>query len=176
MKNTQHLIYMSLLVVIALILSLLEKSISLPIIIPGIKIGLANLITLIALYTLSCKSDIFKIIFARLLLGAIFGGNVSNLMYSISGALASFISMTIIKETFTDKISIMGVSAVGAIFHNIGQILIAILVLRNIGICLYLPILSITGAFTGIFIGYVAKYTLYYMERISVFNERLSQN
>ena len=171
MKKTKHLIYMSLLVAMALVLHLVERSIPVPFMTPGAKLGLANLVTVIALYTLEKKQDVMKIIVARLFLGAIFGGSVSGLMYGSMGALMSFIIMIVIKEGLKDKVSIIGVSAAGAVFHNIGQLLVASLIVQNIGVMLYLPVLSIAGIVTGIFVGITANYTVAHMYKLPFFKK-----
>lgn len=169
MKQTKHLIYMSLLVAMALGLHMVERSIPVPFMTPGAKLGLANLVTVIALYTLNKKQDVIKIIVVRLFLSAIFGGSVSGLMYGSMGALFSFIIMVIIKEGLKDKVSIIGVSAAGAVFHNIGQLLVAALIVRNIGVMLYLPFLSIAGIVTGIFVGMAANYIVAHMYSLPFF-------
>lgn len=169
MKQTKHLIYMSLLVALALVLHLVERSMPVPFMTPGAKLGLANLVTVIALYTLDKRRDVMKIIVARLFLSAIFGGSVSGLMYGSMGALLSFIIMVVVKEGLKDKVSIIGVSAAGAVFHNIGQLLVASLIVRNIGVMLYLPFLSIAGIVTGIFVGMAANYTVAHMYKLPFF-------
>lgn len=171
MKQTKHLIYMSLLVAMALALHLVERNIPVPFMTPGAKLGLANLVTVIALYTLDKKSDVAKIIASRLVLSSIFGGSVSGLMYGSMGALLSFIVMIIIKEGLKEKVSMIGVSAAGAVFHNIGQLLVAALIVQNIGVMLYLPVLSLAGIVTGIFIGIAANYTVAHMYKLPFFKE-----
>ena len=171
MKQTKHLIYMSLLVAMALALHLVERNIPVPFMTPGAKLGLANLVTVISLYTLDKKSDVIKIIVARMILSAIFGGSVSGLMYGSMGALFSFIIMIVIKESLKEKVSIIGVSAAGAVFHNIGQLLVAALIVHNIGVMLYLPVLSLAGIVTGIFVGITANYTVAHMYQLPFFKE-----
>lgn len=171
MKKTQHLMYMSLLVTMALVLHLVERNIPIPFITPGAKLGLANLVTVLALYTLQYKKDVFKVIIARVLLSSIFGGSVSGWLYSTAGAFLSFGVMVIVKEMLKDEVSIIGVSAAGAVFHNVGQLLMASFILKNLGVMLYLPILSITGIVTGIFIGMGANYTIGHMYKIPLFRE-----
>lgn len=171
MKQTKHLVYMSLLVAMALALHLVERNIPVPFMTPGAKLGLANLVTVIALYTMKQKRDVIKIIVARLVLSAIFGGSVSGLMYGSMGALLSFIIMIIIKESLKEKVSIIGVSAAGAVFHNIGQLLVASLIVQNIGVMLYLPVLSLAGIVTGIFVGMAANYTVAHMYKLPFFKD-----
>lgn len=171
MKQTKHLVYMSLLVAMALALHLVERNIPVPFMTPGAKLGLANLVTVIALYTMKQKRDVIKIIVARLVLSAIFGGSVSGLMYGSMGALLSFIIMIVIKESLKEKVSIIGVSAAGAVFHNIGQLLVASLIVQNIGVMLYLPVLSLAGIVTGIFVGMAANYTVAHMYKLPFFKD-----
>lgn len=173
MNKTRHLIYMSLLTAMALVLSLVERNIPVPFMTPGAKLGLANLVTVLALYSLPKKRDVVMIIAARLLLVSIFGGSVSGLMYGSMGALLSFIIMVVIKELLKDKVSIIGVSAAGAVFHNIGQVLVACMIVQNIGVILYLPFLSIAGIVTGAFVGLTANYIIGYIYKLPMFKEMI---
>jgi heptaprenyl diphosphate synthase len=95
---------------------------------------------------------------------------MASLMYSASGALLSYFAMICIKKFGKDKISIIGVSATGAVFHNIGQLLVASAIVKNIAVMLYLPILSITGIGTGIFIGITANYVVKHLSKLRYFN------
>lgn len=169
MKKTNKMVYIGLLVAQALVLHIIERSIPVPFITPGAKLGLANLITVIALYTLDNKKDAFLVLLLRLILSTMFGGNLSSFMYSVSGGILSFISMIIIKELFKDKVSIIGVSSSGAIFHNVGQLIIASSIVKNIGVMLYLPILSVIGIGTGIFIGVTANYAVAHLKKLPMF-------
>ncbi|MBB6714174.1 Gx transporter family protein [Clostridium gasigenes] len=169
MKDTRRMVYISLLVAQALVLHIFERMIPVPFITPGAKLGLANLITVVALYTLEDKKDAFLVIFLRLTLGTMFGGNLSSFMYSAMGGILSFLGMVFIKETFKDKVSIIGVSSVGAIFHNVGQLIVASLIVKNIGVMLYLPVLSTIGIGTGIFIGITANYLVKHLSKLSIF-------
>ncbi|WP_253197962.1 Gx transporter family protein [Clostridium gasigenes] len=163
------MVYIALLVAQALVLHIFERMIPVPFITPGAKLGLANLITVVALYTLEDKKDAFLVIFLRLTLGTMFGGNLSSFMYSAMGGILSFLGMVFIKETFKDKVSIIGVSSVGAIFHNVGQLIVASLIVKNIGVMLYLPVLSTIGIGTGIFIGITANYLVKHLSKLSIF-------
>ena len=166
MAKTKRLVYISLLVTMALVLSLIERNIPVPFLTPGAKIGLANLVTVVALYSLPKKRDIIMMIVVRLFLTSIFGGSISGLMYGSMGALLSFLIMIFIKEVLKDKVSMIGVSAAGAVFHNIGQVIVSICIVRNIGVALYLPFLSVVGIVTGIFIGLSAHYVMTYIYRL----------
>lgn len=169
MRKTSRLVYVGLLVAQALVLHIIERMIPVPFVTPGAKLGLANLVTVIALYTLDSKKDAFLVILLRLTLSTMFGGSLSSFMYSAAGGTLSFIAMLAIKETFKDKVSIVGVSSAGAIFHNIGQLIIASAIVNNIAVMLYLPILSVVGIVTGIFIGITANYVVSHLKKLPMF-------
>ncbi|MDZ5000211.1 heptaprenyl diphosphate synthase [Clostridium perfringens] len=169
MKKTSKIVYIGLLVAQALVLHIFERMIPVPFVTPGAKLGLANLITVIALYTLNSKKDAFLVLFLRLTLATMFGGNLSSFMYSATGGILSFLAMVLVKDLFKDKVSIIGVSSAGAIFHNVGQLVIASLIVRNIGVMLYLPILSTVGIVTGIFIGITANYVVEHLKKLPMF-------
>ncbi|MGG7160924.1 MULTISPECIES: Gx transporter family protein [Clostridium] len=158
---------MSLLVGMALILFIIEGMIPVPFITPGAKLGLANLVIMIAVYTLGSYKEAFTVLFLRLLLSTMLGGSLSTLMYSAAGGVLSFIIIILVKELGGKYVSIIGVSAAAAVFHNIGQLIVASLILKNIGVFLYLPILSIAGIGTGIFVGISANYLLSHLNKIS---------
>lgn len=166
MKKINKMVVIGLLVAQALVLHIFESNIPIPLLTPGAKLGLANLVTVLSLYILN-KKDTFLIITCRLILGAIFGGSISALMYSAVGGFLSFIMMVVVKEGLKDKVSIIGVSATGAIFHNIGQILVACAIVKNIWVSLYLPILTVTGIATGIFIGLTCNLLVSHLKKIS---------
>ena len=172
MKKTSKMVYMSLLVAQALVLFLFERMIPVPFITPGAKLGLANLVIVIAIYTLDSYKEAFIVLFLRILLSFMFGGSISSLLFSLSGAIFSFMIMIIIKTIGKDKVSIIGVSAAGGVFHNIGQLLIAACIVKNIGVMLYLPVLSIAGIGTGIFIGVTANYMISHIKRLPFFKVR----
>lgn len=169
MRKTNRIVYIGLLVAQALVLHLFERMIPVPFIAPGARLGLANLINVIALYTLESKKDAFLVLFLRLTLATMFGGNLSSFMYSAAGGTLSFFAMVFVKEIFKDKVSIIGVSASGAIFHNVGQLLIASSIVKNIWVMLYLPVLSAMGIGTGIFIGITANYVVGHLRKLPMF-------
>ena len=169
MRKTNRIVYIGLLVAQALVLHLFERMIPVPFIAPGARLGLANLINVIAIYTLDNKKDAFLVLFLRLTLATMFGGNLSSFMYSAAGGILSFLAMVSVKEVFKDKVSIIGVSAAGAIFHNVGQLLIASSIVKNIGVMLYLPVLSAMGIGTGIFIGITANYVVVHLKKLPMF-------
>jgi heptaprenyl diphosphate synthase len=130
--------------------------------IPGLKLGLANIIVLIVLYKYDIKDVFFVSILRVVVVGLMRTGLFSiNFFFSLSGALFSACSMILFKKT---KLSMIGVSVIGSIFHSIGQILIAILLLKNNNMIYYLPWLLLFSIPTGLFVGYVSKELLNELE------------
>ena len=162
------MVYMGLLVSMALVLSLIERMLPIPFIAPGAKLGLANLIIVISVYTLDSYKDSF------IILSSILGGSVSSLLYSISGGVLSFIVTILVKQLGKRYVSVIGVSTSAAVFHNVGQLFAASIIFKNFNIFLYLPILSIAGIGTGIFIGLSANYILNHFSKTSYFNKMLN--
>jgi len=144
-----------LLIAVAFVLSWVEMQIPYSFSIPGIKLGLTNLAVLIALYSLG-PIDAFVINILRIFLVSFTFGNMSALMYSLAGGMLSFLVMYLLKR-FT-KVSMKFVSILGAISHNVGQVIVAILVLENVRIAWYLPYLWISGIVAGVLIGILGEY------------------
>lgn len=166
MTRNQRLVYIALLAAQAVIISLLERAIPFPFAIaPGAKLGLANIITCMALYTLSTK-DAAKVVAIRIILASLLGGTISTLMYSVAGALLSFIAMWSVKKLGPSRISLIGVSTTGAVFHNIGQLSVASWIAQTWNVMLYLPVLSLIGILSGIAIGIAANYLLTHVEKL----------
>lgn len=155
--NTKNIAKISMLLSISVVLSLIESII--PIFngtVPGIKLGLANIVIVFSLYYLSFKEAIYITILRVIIMGILRTGLFSiSFFFSISGALLSIISMYIAKKI--TKLSIVGISIIGSIFHSIGQIIIAIIFLSNINIIYYLPILLISSVITGFIVGIISN-------------------
>ena len=117
---------------------------------PGAKLGLANVVTVVALYKLS-EIDALIVLSARIFFAGIFAGSPTVIFFSMSGELLSLATMILFKRT--NKFSVVGISASGGFFHNVGQILAAIFFMDSKKIFLYLPILGICGIFIGALIG-----------------------
>ncbi|MCR5754592.1 MAG: Gx transporter family protein [Acetatifactor sp.] len=151
--NTKKISYLGLMIALAFVLSYVEFLLPLNIGIPGAKIGLANLVIVVALYTFSAKTALALSVVRVILVGFTFG-NLSMMMYSMAGAALSFAVMVLAKKL--NRLSVTGVSVLGGVFHNVGQILVAILVLETGSIIYYLPFLVIVGTISGVVIGIVA--------------------
>ena len=149
---TKKLTISALLVALAMILSYVEVLIPFNFGIPGIKLGLANLVVVVALYLLNARQALM-ISVVRILLVSFTFGNMAALLYSITGGLLSFAVMVLRR---IKGLSTMSVSVAGGISHNIGQILVAVFVVKNLNLLFYLPVLMIAGIITGLLIGLVA--------------------
>lgn len=171
LNKTSKMVYMALLVSMALILSLIERMIPVPFITPGAKLGLANLVIMLSVYTLDSYKESFTVLILRLLLSTMLGGNVSMFLYSSVGGILSFIVILLVKNLGGKYVSIIGVSAAAAVFHNIGQLFVASLILNNFNIFLYLPLLSMAGIGTGIFIGISCNYILSHLLKLPQFRK-----
>ena len=139
-------------IAVSMILSYIETLIPFNFGVPGIKLGLANLTTVIILYTLGWK-EALCVNLLRIILSGFMFGNLSMIMYSLAGAMLSFICMILVKRI--GKTSPMGVSLTGGVTHNIGQLIVAAFVLRTLSILYYVPVLIIAGAITGALMGYI---------------------
>lgn len=138
---------------LALIFSYVEAMIPINFGIPGVKLGLANLIVVIMLYKGDWKDALF-IAVARIVLSGFIFGNLFSILYSLAGGLLSLLVMILLKKT--NVFSIAGVSIGGGAAHNVGQLLVAMFVVQTYQVGYYLPVLLIAGVLTGALIGIVA--------------------
>lgn len=157
--KTKELVIMSLLAALGSILGLFEAMIPLPFLAPGLRLGFSNIIVLVSLITFGYKKGLAVSLLKSLLL-MLMSGNVSSFIYSFSGALLSSIAMIIALKYGKKAFSIIGISLIGSSFHNIAQIFISSILLGNIMMFSYLPVLLIIGIFTGAFVGISSIYVL----------------
>ena len=141
------------LIALALVLSYFESLIPVFIAVPGVRLGLANIITILLLYRTDWKSTLV-FMFVRVLLSGILFSGVSGIVYSLAGGVCCILIMNLLKRF--RHFSVLGVSMAGAIFHNAGQIVVAILVMENVHILYYLPVLCVSGTVSGLLVGYIA--------------------
>lgn len=153
-KKTEEIARLGLLTSLALIASYVELLIPVPIGIPGVKLGLANLVIVWALYGLR-PTEAFAVNGMRILLSGFMFGNLSMILYSLAGALLSFLCMYLVKKS--NAFSVIGVSLTGGVAHNVGQLLVAMLVLESLNLVYYGPVLLLSGLITGLLIGIVTR-------------------
>lgn len=138
---------------LSLIAGYAESLIPLTVAIPGIKLGAGNSVIVFLLYMVGTKEALL-VNLCRVFLSGFFFGNMTAILYSLSGALLSLLAMVLIKKT--DRFSIGGVSMAGGVFHNIGQLLVAYFILKTGAVLYYLPVLVVSGTITGLGIGWLA--------------------
>lgn len=139
---------------LALIIFTIESMIPPLVPIPGIKLGLANMITLVLLHNYSAK-DAFLVLFMRILLSSFFFGQALSLLYSLAGGCLCFVAMVLLHRILGGHFQYL-TSMFGALFHNLGQLAIALLITEVSGVLVYLPFLLLSGLITGLFTGLCA--------------------
>ena len=159
--ETRKIARMGLLVALSMILSYVESLIPACVAVPGVKVGLANIVVIFALYTLG-PIEALTVSLLRVILSSFLFGSVLSLLYSLSGALLSLGGMILMKKV---KIfSTTAVSVTGGVLHNVGQILVACLVLETDVLLYYLPVLILSGTITGAVIGIIASLVIKRLE------------
>ena len=148
-KTAQLGVYIAL----AMILSYVESLIPFSFGVPGIKLGLTNVVTVIMMYTYGIPGALGVAVLRAVLSGFMFG-NAFSIIYSVAGCVLSFIFMYILKKT--NHFAIISVSAAGGVMHNVGQLIVAANVVKTYSVIYYAPVLIIAGVFTGIIIGIVS--------------------
>ncbi len=164
-KGTRRLTRLALLTAIALTIFLVEAQIPVPIPIPGVKLGLANIVTVYAVFVLGC-GDALLILVCRVFLGAVFSGQMMTLFYSRGGGLLCWLVMVLLRRVLTRR-QIWLCSPIAAIFHNLGQLLVAAVMLGTWVVLAYLPYLVIAGAASGLFTGLCAQFLIHRLDAIS---------
>ncbi len=155
MKNRAA--YFGVFTALALIFSYVETLIPISFGIPGVKLGLANLVIVIALYKIRPGEALLLSVTRVALAGFIFG-NYFSIIYSLAGGLLSLAVMAFLKKE--GGFSVIGVSIAGGVSHNVGQLIVAMLVVETFSVIYYVPVLLAAGAITGFFIGILAEQML----------------
>lgn len=161
-KKTKNVALFGMMVALAFTFSYLESLIPFNFGIPGVKLGLANLVVVVALYTMK-PAEAFSIAVIRIFLAGLTFGNAYSIAYSLCGGILSFAVMLLLKRT---KLSMVGVSMMGGISHNIGQIIVAAIVMETARIAYYLPVLLVAGLVTGLLLGVVSSLIVSRVEKI----------
>ncbi len=151
--ETKKIAGIGMMIALAFVLAYVESLLPLSFGIPGVKIGLSNLVVMVCLYRYSIK-DTFGVSLVRIILVGITFGNFYSMLYSLAGGMFSFLMMLLLKKT--NRFSVYGVSMAGGVCHNMGQIVVASLVLKTKLLVYYVPFLLISGVLSGIAIGLVS--------------------
>ena len=166
MKKTplRRLTYMAVLTAIALTIFMAEAQLPALAPLPGIKLGLANIVTVYAMFALG-PGPAGLILLARVLLGSLFAGGMP-IFYSLSGGVSCYLAMRLLRRLLTPR-QMWVCSVLGAMAHNAGQIGAAVLITRTPGVAVYLPVLLVSGILTGLFTGLCAQFVFSRLSRIT---------
>ena len=156
--KTKKLTRMALLTAIALTIFMVEAQIPALVPVPGVKMGLANIVTVFAVFALGAKEGA-AVLFVRIFLGAVFAGNFSTILYSGAGGFCAIAVTILLRKILTEK-QLWVAGVMGAIAHSIGQMAMAIAITQTVGLVSYLPMMIICSIITGLFTGLCAQFLL----------------
>ena len=154
--KVRELARLGLLTAIALAIHFLEAKLPPLVPIPGVKLGLANIVTVFAVFALGAKAGA-QVLFARIFLGCVFGGSFSSILYAGAGGLLAILTTIALRPVLTKK-QLWVAGCLGAVAHSLGQMLIAVWVTGTPSVLIYLPVLLICSVVTGIFTGLCAQF------------------
>ena len=163
-KGTGRLTRLALLTAIALTIFMAEAQLPALTAVPGVKLGLANIVTVYVVFAMG-PGDALLVLSARVFLGAVFSGQMMTLIYSAAGGLLSWCVLCLLGRLLTQK-QIWLASPVAAVFHNIGQLLAAAAVMRSWAVVAWLPYLIIAGTAAGLFTGIAAQALIRRLEKL----------
>ena len=165
--NAKRITIDAILTALALTVFTIEQQIPLPIPVPGVKLGLSNVITLFAVFAIS-PLDAGIILFLRIGLGSIFTGSITGFLFSLAGGALCYVLTIILKKIIKDK-QIWICGALGAVAHGIGQIIAAVIIMQTHEVFIYLPVLILCGLITGAFTGTLAQISVIKIKKVFPF-------
>jgi len=168
--NTKYIAFLGICLALSVALSYFERFLP-PLIpsVPGIKLGLPNIIVIILMYIKDYKTAFILNIFRVMLSGLLFSG-ILGMTYGITGAVLSFIVMAVMKKS--NMFGTTGISAAGGVFHNLGQICVGAVIVKSIKLFYYFPVLIIFGTISGVIIGYLSGLLINRLNKINLYSER----
>lgn len=159
---TKKIAYMGMFTALAFVFSYIEFLLPINLGVPGIKLGLANLVVIVALYTMDARAAC-TLSFVRILLTGLTFGNLASMVYSLAGGMLSLVIMIVARRW--KFFSVTGVSVLGGVFHNVGQILVAVFVVETAALLYYLPVLVLSGTIAGVLIGILSSILIRYLSK-----------
>lgn len=160
--STKHIARLALLTTVALILFTVEAQLPPLVPVPGVKLGIANIVTVYAMFRYGPR-DTLLILLARVFLGSVFAGAMTAFLFSLCGGLLCWLIMIPLRRILTEsQIWVCGI--IGAVAHNIGQILVCLAIYQTAAVLVYLPVLMLSGIVTGLFTGLAATYLLKWLK------------
>lgn len=152
MEKKNKVAYLGVLTALALIFSYVESLIPVYFAVPGIKLGLANVVVVLVLYQMGVK-EAYLVSTVRVILAGFMFGNLMSILFSLAGCSLSILAMYFLYKK--PSFSVIGVSVIGAVFHNLGQVIVAMIIVESFSVMYYFAVLMISGVVTGIIIGIV---------------------
>ena len=156
--KARKLTQMALLTAIALTIFMVEAQIPALVPVPGVKLGLSNIVTVFAVFAMGPK-EAASILFVRIFLGAVFAGNFSTIFYSAAGGTLAIGVSIVLRKLLTQK-QLWVAGVMGAIAHSVGQMAMAITITQTVGLVSYLPVMILCSIVTGLFTGFCAQFLL----------------
>lgn len=172
MGKTRKIITLAIFAAQAIVLSMIENLLPLPSALPGIKLGLANIIVITAIVFFGFK-DALILVAVRTAVFSLLTGGITLFLYSISGGILSTITMSIMYYKLRGSFSITGISIAGAVMHNIGQLIVACAVMKDLSVINYLPVLMLSGVVSGSFVGICSSYLIKTLRNSGIFRSGL---
>lgn len=174
-SKTRTIVLISVLVAQAIVLSLVERMIPFNFSVPGAKLGLANIVTLTAIYMLPFRQSML-VVTLRILMTAFIVGSFSSFLYSLAGGFLSYFIMAILVYIDFKSLGTIGISVAGAVAHNLGQLLMAAFIIQNVFIIGYLPMLMLAAIATGIGVGVTVQYLVRALKMTRLFQNNTAPN
>jgi heptaprenyl diphosphate synthase len=168
MSKSKRLVLLALMVAQAMILSIVETWIPVPTVIPGVKLGLANIISLMVIVLFGLR-DALAVVTVRCILTSMLAGGISLLPFSLTGGVLSTLAMYFLYKRFPKTFSMVGISVGGSTMHNIGQLLAASVLMRDPSVFGYLPVLMASGIVMGCFVGFCTHFLSAALKRTGLF-------
>ena len=152
--RNKHVAFLGLMVALGLLFGYIESMFVLPVRIPGIRIGFSNIITVVTLYIMG-PVNAFIVSIARVILSGVLFGNGISIIYALAGAIVSYTGMFVVYKI--NRFSAVGVSVIGGVLHNVGQIVAAMIITESVNVIYYIPVLIIVGTLAGCLVGIVSN-------------------
>lgn len=165
-KSIRKTVYLALLVAVGLILGIVESWLPMPFSVPGFKLGVSNVVGLMVILMYSLKEGI-AVVGLKSILFSLATGNIMALPYSLAGGILSVFIMYLGLRYLKNQLSLIGISILGALAHNLGQVIIGILIIENWRLIIYYPYMALISIFSGGFIGFVGLYLSKYSKHFS---------
>lgn len=151
--RSKHVAFLGLMVALGLLFGYVESMFVIPIRVPGIRIGFSNIITVVTLYLMGPVSS-FIVSITRVILSGVLFGNGISIIYALTGATVSYAGMFAVYKI--NRFSAVGVSVVGGVLHNVGQIIVAMIITESVNVIYYIPVLIVVGTLAGCVVGVVS--------------------